>query len=450
MLMDSNQALADRLATYISAYKFYVETKKKARLLDIATFAESLARDLAKIVFGYEDLVNLNLGMNFPAVDLGSVQGKCAIQVTITASSDKIIDTQRKFFHHGLDGKYSQMKFIILGGKKKTYKSTQFIRERGNFRFDPCKDIYDLDDLFKILVDAADPVKYETFCERLKRELDSGIQPYLLGADQPGQHLRRLLEAHDVRTGDAVQALARFGISRTTYSNITSLSEAASKDLIQYVAGQFGVSDDWLDGTDTHIYSGAPGSERTSSWRRDLTGAYDLVERTISKGERLGLIIPTGFSLKGADADEDTVDWQMDNYENFFLVAQKKNDFSTESFRMVISDPLTYQPCRDGIFLLFVAAEIYEIETQMKTYIDVYEVPREHMQSCSMGDMFLIDLVRSGHVIDNHKDFFYSDGRAQLKATVDVPLRIAPFLQSSLTEFVARRSLSLPISIVFP
>jgi hypothetical protein len=448
--MNSTQALADRLAIYLAAYKHYVEIKSKARLLDVAIFGESLARDLAEIVFGYKDLVNLNLETSFPAVDLGSSVAACAIQVTITASTTKIVETQQKFFEHSLDSTYSRLKFIILGDKQATYESQRIVRAHGAFSFDPDQDIYDLGDLFKILVAAADPAKFEAFYKRLESELGSAIRPYLLGADRPGQNLRDLLDAHDVRTTEAVQALKPFGMSRAIYSNNMSIAEMSSPDLIQYVAEQFWVSGEWIDGTYAHIYSGGPGAETGTEWRRSLAGAYDLVRRASLNGEKLDLIIPIGLNLCELDACKDVVDHEAHDFEHFFVVARKANDFSVECFRLVISDPLSYRPCRDGIFLLFVAAEIYELETRRKTYIDVYAAPRAHILSCYLGDQFLVDLHRSGQLIRNHKDFVYSGEGTVLKATQDVPSRLAPLLQASLTAFVARHSSSLPAAIVFP
>jgi hypothetical protein len=450
MPMNSIQDLANRLAIYLAAYKHYVEIKSKAGLLDVAIFGEPLARDLAEIVFDYKGLVNLNLETNFPAVDLGSLTGGCAIQVTLSASTTKVVETQQKFFEHGLERTYSTLKFIALRDKQKTYDNQQIVRSKGAFNFDPDRDIYDLGDLFKILVAKADSAKLEAVYKRLESEIGSAIRPYLLDADRPGQHLRSLLCAHDVRTTDAVQAFNPFGITRAIYSNSLNLAEAASRELIQYVAEQFWISSDWIEGTHAHIYSGAPGVEKTTDWRRSLRGAYDLVERANSNGEQLNVIISIWPDFRELDAIEDVVDCEGHNYEHFFLVARKLNDFSVDCFRLTISDPLSYRKCRDGLFLLFLAAELYEIETQKKTYIDVYQVQREHIRSCNMGDTFLVDVVRSGHLIRNHKDFIYSDGAAVLKATRDVPNRLATWLQENLTEFVARRSSSLPTTIAFP
>lgn len=447
--MDSNQALADRLAIYLSAYKHYVEIKSKARLLDTSIFAEPLCRDIAEIVFGYKDLVNLNLQKNYPAIDLGSAEAECAFQVTITASSAKIVDTQKKFFKHNLDRKYSKLKFIILGEKQGSYESQQIVRERGAFKFDPDKDIYDLGALFEILVQAADPAKFAAFNKRLESELSSSIRPYLFGIDRPGQNLRRLFEAHDVTPTNATSALNSYGVNREIYSNTISLNEAAGKELIQYVAKQFAVSDDWIDGQSSHIYCGGVDQEISTAWRRGLRGAYDLINRIRSNQEELDLFISAEINqLKMDKFPSNNVDVNSSSYEFFFVAARKKNDFLVERFRLVIGDPLTYQPCLDGIFLLFMAAELYEIETGYKTYVNVRVAPRDDILSCQFGDLFLVDIFRGGSLVRNHKDFIYYDG-AKLIATADVPRRLAEALQNNLTEFVACRSTPLPETIEF-
>ncbi|VVE57735.1 hypothetical protein PAN31108_05237 [Pandoraea anhela] len=247
-----------------------------------------------------------------------------------------------------------------------------------------------------------------------------------------------------------MQALQSFGMTRTIYSNSLSLAEASSREMIQYVAEQFWVSGDWIEGAYDHIYSGAPGMEKTTDWRRSLRGAYDLVARAGANGEQLNVILPVWPDFYELDAIGDILDFDAHDYEHFFLVARKSNDFSVDCFRLAISDPLTYRKCRDGLFLLFLAAEIYEIETQRKTYIDVYQAQREHIRSCYLGDMFLVDVVCAGRLVRNHKDFIYSDGTATLKATHDVPSRLGSWLQENLTEFVARRMSSLPTTISFP
>lgn len=447
--MDSIQTLTDRLAIYLAAYKHYLDVKSHARLLDSAIFGEPLAMDLATIAFGYKDLTNLNIDGNHPAIDLGSETAGCAIQVTLMASSTKVVETQRKFFEHGLDKTYTRLKFICLRGRQSEYASQQIVRERGSFRFDPKQDIYDLKDLLKRLVDHPDPEKLKLFSGRLEAELSSAIRPYLLGIDRPGQNLRRLFEDHDVRTSDAVKALGRFNVSRAVFSDSTRLAEAASPDLTRYVAEQFWISDDWIDGVDDHIYSGGPGNETTTSWRRTLRDAYELIERVSSNEEQLRLIIPSGLSLCDLDAMEDVVDQRALSYENFYLVAQKQNDFLVDSFRMVVGDALRYEGCRQGILLLFLAAAIFQIETQRPMYLNVIAVPREVLLGCLRGEQFLAEVSRSGTTIDNHTDYFYHDDTGALIATPKVPHRLAKFLQDQLSDFVAGRFATLPTTIRF-
>lgn len=404
--IDSNQTLVDRLAIYLSAYKHYVEIKSKAGLYDVAIFGEALCRDLAEITFGYKDLTNLNLRKNYPAIDLGSKEARCAIQVTITASSTKIVETQRKFFEHNLNEDYSRLIFIILGVKQAAYENKDIIREKGDFKFDPYKDIYDLGDLFEILVKELQPEKLEAFTKRLESELGSAIRPYLLGVDRPGQNLRQLFDAHDVTITNAVDALQRFQVNRAIYSDTMSLSEKAGKELIKYVAEQFAVSGDWIDGQYSHVYSNCPDCEKSTNWRRSLSGAYNLVERIYSQGEELNLIIPTEFELSEIDSSKDIVDHHSSSYEHFFLAARRRtNDFSVDCFRLIISEPLKYLSCRKGIFLLFKAMKDYEIKTEQIKYLNVYMAPRAEIMKCYAGESFLVETFRSGILAFNHKDF---------------------------------------------
>jgi hypothetical protein len=177
-LNDSTQTLANRLATYLAAYKHYIEIYARAGSPDIAIFGEPLARDIAGIVFGYTDLVSLNLQTSFPSVGLGSPAGACAIQVTVPGSTTNIVQTQETFFAQGLDGTYSRLKVIVLGKKEGSYDSERIVRSRGAFAFDPDRDIHDLDDLLGILVSSADPARLEALADRLQRELGSPTQPY--------------------------------------------------------------------------------------------------------------------------------------------------------------------------------------------------------------------------------------------------------------------------------
>ncbi|WP_162876161.1 SMEK domain-containing protein [Achromobacter insuavis] len=89
---------------------------------------------------GYTDLENLNLKHSFPAVDLGTKSADCAIQVTVMSSSTKIVETQEKFFEHGIMKRYSKLIFVIFGEssisgpdreRPQTAYSGRLVRNRG-------------------------------------------------------------------------------------------------------------------------------------------------------------------------------------------------------------------------------------------------------------------------------------------------------------------------------
>lgn len=446
------QTLIDRLAIYLAAYKHYIDIKSHARLLDGAILGEALAKDLATVAFGYNDLINLNLVKNYPAIDLGSIASGCAIQVTLMASSTKVVETQQKFFDHGLDNKYKKLKFICLREKQIEYDSQKIVRELGDFRFDPMQDIYDLKDLFKILVDQPDQIKITLFCQRLETELGSAIRPYLLGVDRPGQNMRQLFDQHDVTVSNAVAALARFNVSRNMIGNNMLLAEAATPDMIRYIAEQFWVSSDWLEGIDDYIYSAAPGIESSTMWRRNLQDAYQLIKNSCENGEKLQLIIPTELSESFLDDIEDILDHYDPRYEHFYLVTHEQNDFMVPRYRMVISDILKYSPMRKGILLLFLAAEIYEyelIQQGKRLYLEVIAVPREEILGCYRGGKFLVEFSRSNHRINNHKDYFYIGSNNSFIATSKVPWRYEVFLQDELTTFIKRSKTTIPAAIHF-
>ena len=437
-------SLVDRLAIYLAAYKHYLVFKTQAGLLDAAVFGEAVALDLAKITWGYTDLENLNLKHNYPAVDLGTVSGDCAIQVTVTSSSTKIVETQEKFFEHGIMQRYSKLIFVILGEKQASYDSPRIIRSQDGFKFDPKEDIYDLNDLYGIVAKSGDAAKIEQFADRIEQELSGKIRPFLAGVDKPGQNLRRLFEAHDISTANAVEPLKKFGITRSIFSNNTSLSEAADVDVVSYVADQFSVASDWIDGSCGHIYNGNPGSD-SQDWRRSLENSYQVIREAISNSEDLILLIPSEVGLDSLDCVKDVADVKSPDYRHFFLAARKKNDFGEYRYRMAISEPLSYKSTRDGIFFIFLAAEIHKATTQMIIYIDVVGVPKDELLSCYSGDRFLADLIRDAPTLGNQRDFVEATNIGFLSRSILSPGTVE-VLQRMLTDYVSNHQ--LPVNAV--
>ncbi len=460
MTTESTATLTERVAHQLTDYQRYIEIKTNAGLLDVAIFGEALARDLAKIAFGYTDLINLNLDKSFPAIDLASAAASCAVQVTLSADSKKIAETQRKFFGKGLHKTYARLKFITLKKKPTSYRSEKIVREHDGFTFDPKKDVFDLGDLYRRIVLDGQRGRLEEFGRRLDAEREGTLQKTATQPDLqrshstevtlPALHLRRLFNAHRVLATDAIEGMRQFGVTREIYADDLKLSNAVGRSLIDHVATAFSVSQFWIDGTDDHIYSGGPGAELSTGWRRSLLGAYELVDRLASEGQTLTLFVPHGATLRELDDTSDVIDRRESGYRRFFLVAQKKNAFLAERYRIVVADHLSYRPCRDGLFLLFLAAELRRLVTQQQVYIDLWETSEELVESCSIGSGFIVELKGAGGPFRNHTDFiFYNPSERCLRATEDVPPRLASRLQQELSEFGARGPVRLPKTITF-
>lgn len=458
MTGESTAGLADRVAHQLAHYRLYIETKANAGLLDIAIFGEALARDLAKIAFGYTDLVSLNINKSFPAIDLGSEAASCAVQVTLNVDSPKIFETQQKFFAHGLHKKYSRLMFIALKRKQASFTSDQIVREYEGFTFEPIRDVVDLNDLYRIVVHQGPRERVEAFGLRLAAEEDvlpQRIEPLAPRVVQPtpevtlpAVHLRKLFKAHGVLPTDAIEGLKSFGVTREIYADDVKLANAAGRSLIDHVANEFSVSNSWIDGTDDHIYSGGTGAEHSTSWRRSLRGAYEFINSMISDGQTLTLFVPHEIDLHALDDTEDVIDRRKPGYMSFFLVAKRRNSFLTKRYRAVISDPLSYRPCREGLFLLFLATELRRLLTQEQFLIDVWQTSSELIAACNAGERFVVDLERVGGPFRNHADFvFYDPSRGCLTASQDVPQRLATRLQQELDEFVKDQAAHLPNTI---
>ncbi|MDX3935786.1 SMEK domain-containing protein [Stenotrophomonas sp.] len=432
-------SLVHRLAIYLAAYKHYLDFKTQAGLLDAAVLGEAVALDLARITWGYTDLENLNLKHNFPAVDLGTKSGDCAIQVTVTSSSTKIVETQEKFLEHGIMNTYARLIFVILGEKQASYDSQRIVRSQGKFTFDPEKDIYDLNDLYNIVAKGGDAAKVAQFADRIEQELSDKIRPFLVGVDKPGQNLRRLFEAHDVSIANAVEPLKKFGITRSIFSNNTRLSEAADLHVVPYIADEFSVASDWINGSDGHIYNAQPGLV-PQDWRRSLEKSYQVIREAISNSEELILLIPGEVGLNSLDRVKDVADVKSADYQHFFLAARKKNDFGEYRYRMAISEPLSYKCTRDGIFLMFLAAEIHQAITQETIYISVVGASRDELLSCYSGDRFLVDLIRGAPTLGNQRDFVQATNYGFMARRI-VSASTVRVLQQMLTDFTSKHQL---------
>ena len=130
------------LVRYLAYLKSQVEISNSLNLTDINKHAEDFYKDLLNIGYGF-NLVNINIeDQNVAAIDLGDKQRRIAIQVTSTASFEKIKKTYATFVKKKLNESYDRL--IVLNIREKLTHRTKYLGEDGQFRFDTEKDLWDV------------------------------------------------------------------------------------------------------------------------------------------------------------------------------------------------------------------------------------------------------------------------------------------------------------------
>lgn len=144
----------DRIHELFSFFVTQIKGATAAGLYDKNKLSETVLVPLFSEVFGFGHLRNLNASQaaNFPAIDLADDTAKVAIQVTATASGNKVQATIDGFMDHGLHHTYSRLIVYVLSEKQKSYSvKTNHFKAEGGFRFDPKADILDYRDLLKLI-----------------------------------------------------------------------------------------------------------------------------------------------------------------------------------------------------------------------------------------------------------------------------------------------------------
>ena len=109
--MDAKERLLDRIEDRLTIYAYWVSQGEGKR----SDVSEDLYCDLLNTAFEYK-LQNMNwVRDNFPAIDLGDDDKRLAVQVTSTKTPDKVKNTLKRFFDHGLNKKYDRLIVLIAG-----------------------------------------------------------------------------------------------------------------------------------------------------------------------------------------------------------------------------------------------------------------------------------------------------------------------------------------------
>ncbi len=144
------QNLQNLLRDRLSIFSTKVEAACAQGLTDLPKLSETLVGVLLRELMGYRALRNLNdeQKKNFPALDLADDKLGMGVQVTATASLDKVKDTLQTAVRHGLHQKYSRIIVFVLTKKQNSYSSSAIANVvPDGFSFDVRRDILDYRDL---------------------------------------------------------------------------------------------------------------------------------------------------------------------------------------------------------------------------------------------------------------------------------------------------------------
>lgn len=456
-MLESKAILANQCAINVAAYLYYIEVKAKARLFDEAVFAESFARKLATVVFDYEDLIDLNLkDGTYPAVDFATSNGDVACQVTITGSSDKIETTLETFIKHDYDKNYNRLIFIILGDKQGSYESKKISENSGSFDFNPYRDIYDLRQLYKMIVHEGTPEKLAALRDLIEQELGSNINSLLVGYNRTKDNLGRIMSAHDVTATLGVRAMQHLGVDRETFCQIDRLNQSLTHEMAEFLANEFAVGINWVTGAANHVYDSMPYGIETSSWRKNLRDAYELVSEYHGAGQQLSVVMPVQLSFDDfqtpvSKAEIDKIEFNEDgtpsgHEPHFFLVAKRQNAFSTDRYSWLADEPV--QHSKIGVYLLFLAAEIWRMVSGGSTLINVLQPDYWDMRQVQRGEWLLIDLLRYQNVVRNHADYVFITKQTFTSSNINA-LELET-LRANLKDYVEKYQPKTPDGIPVP
>ena len=145
--MNKKKAI-DRIAELIARFRAEVETLNSQNLYDINVHAENVIIPILNYVYGL-NLKNANLEeKNYSAIDLIDYENRVAIQVTSTASSEKVKHTLEQYKKHKERNEFDSLLVYIITKKQKTYSDKKFEEIINNeFEFDSSENILDFEDL---------------------------------------------------------------------------------------------------------------------------------------------------------------------------------------------------------------------------------------------------------------------------------------------------------------
>lgn len=149
----TSEELLTKIRNQITAYQLNVKSDNNAHRYNINDRAEAFTIPLFSLVFGWEELEDLNLQQtNFPGIDLGDYSQRAAIQVTSQTTLEKVKNTLKLFLDNDLQQKFDRLVIFMIQEKQSNYSKKAITIICGDkFEFSVEDDIIDLNDLLKFI-----------------------------------------------------------------------------------------------------------------------------------------------------------------------------------------------------------------------------------------------------------------------------------------------------------
>lgn len=139
----------EKIAELFARFRAEVENLNSLNLYDINIHAENVIIPILNIVYGL-NLVNINNEVkNSSAIDLVDTDNRIAIQVTSTATGEKIKHTIDEFIKGRRFEEYDNLLIYIITEKQKKYSDSTFAIAHNNELEFSEKHILDYSDILK-------------------------------------------------------------------------------------------------------------------------------------------------------------------------------------------------------------------------------------------------------------------------------------------------------------
>ena len=149
----SSEELLLKIRNQITAYQLNVKSDNKAHRYNINDRAESFTIPLFKLIFEWENLVDLNKETsNYPGVDLGDYDKRIAVQVTSDTTLEKVKHTLSQFVDREYYEDFDRLLIFMIQEKLDNYNKKTIKNICGDkINFNPDKDIVDLGGLMRFV-----------------------------------------------------------------------------------------------------------------------------------------------------------------------------------------------------------------------------------------------------------------------------------------------------------